>query len=662
MTPQARACWPARGGSLPAWLASLGLMLLVCAAGCANESGGKAAVPATTQPAIHLLQAQLLSVPGDGFTPPPLNPPEAALTADGWEPVALPYKVRRNVTGPFGPRRTVTDWYQLDLTGLAPSAESTYLYIPRWKTIGQLAIYADGKLLYQSEGSLVYNDYNHPLLLRLNGAAGLPAPATVLLRIDRLLTSGSALSTVWAGPAQEIVWRYQWRTFFQNQLPFAGISAFLAVGIFSLLIWFKRRHESLYLLFFIISAAAFLRMQHYYVGGNYLPLSDEWLQWLTVSSLMWLVTLVNNFMERLHKRPLRWLTPTLVTVTLACNLLTLPGSAMLVPSLVLITPLLYLLMLPFAVLISVDALRNALRTRSRDVWLMAGWFVGTIVLSAYDLALQNNWVNPEGVYTNPYGVLGLFTMFGYIMFGRYVGAIGEVERVNAGLAQRLRDREAELAASYERMSKIEQRQTLSDERQRLMQDMHDGLGSTLISAIRSVEQGGMSDSKVSQILKDCMDDLKLAIDSMEPVEADLLLLLATLRFRLEPRLEGTDVTLLWEVRELPTLDWLDPSSALHILRIVQESVANILRHTRATEIRVGTAVQGDGVQVIIEDNGQGFDVEKALGEAAGRGLHNQRRRAESIGGMVDWQSGPAGTRLTLWLPLRRGAADTARTG
>ena len=657
MTPPARARWRIRPGALPAWLAILALMLLACTAGCAGEPGNKAAANSVahpaTHPAIHLLQAQLLSVPGDGFSPPPVNPPKEILAAHGWETVALPHKARRHVVGPYGPRRTVTDWYKLDLSSLPASAEPAYLYIPRWKTIGQLAIYADGKLLYQSEGSLVYNDYNHPLLLRLNGAAGVPVPASVLLRIDRLQSSGSALSTVWAGPAAELVWRYQWRTFFQNQLPFAGVSAFLAMGVFSLVIWFKRRHESLYLLFFIISAAAFLRMQHYYVGGNYLPLSDEWLQWLTVSSLMWLVVLVNNFMERLHKRPLRWLTPTLVAVTLALNLLTLPGAAALLPDLVLITPLLYLLMLPFAVLISVDALRNALRTRSRDVWLMAGWFVATIVLSAYDLALQNNWVGPEGVYTNPYGVVGLFVMFGYIMFGRYVGAIGEVERVNAGLAQRLQDREAELAASYERMSKIEQRQTLSDERQRLMQDMHDGLGSTLISAIRSVEQGGMSDRKVSQILKDCMDDLKLTIDSMEPVEADLLLLLATLRFRLEPRLEGTDVRLLWEVRELPTLDWLDPSSALHILRIVQESVANILRHTRATEIRVGTASVPGGVEVIIEDNGQGFDVEKALGEAAGRGLHNQRRRAESIGGRVDWLSGPAGTRLTLWLPIRR---------
>lgn len=123
------------------------------------------------------------------------------------------------------------------------------------------------------------------------------------------------------------------------------------------------------------------------------------------------------------------------------------------------------------------------------------------------------------------------------------------------------------------------------------------------------------------------------------------------RFRLEPRLEDTGVALLWEVRELPTLHWLDPSSALHILRIVQESVANILRHTRATEIRVGTAVANGGVQVTIEDNGQGFDVEAALAEAHGKGLHNQQRRAQMLDGTVAWASGPGGTRFTLWLPL-----------
>ena len=109
------------------------------------------------------------------------------------------------------------------------------------------------------------------------------------------------------------------------------------------------------------------------------------------------------------------------------------------------------------------------------------------------------------------------------------------------------------------------------------------------------------------------------------------------------------------MQELPPLDWLEPSSALHILRIMQESIANILRHTRASWIRVHTAAGGDGISVTIEDNGQGFDVATALGNAAGRGMHNQQRRAQAIRGKVGWISDGTGTSFTLWLPLERHA-------
>ena len=102
---------------------------------------------------------------------------------------------------------------------------------------------------------------------------------------------------------------------------------------------------------------------------------------------------------------------------------------------------------------------------------------------------------------------------------------------------------------------------------------------------------------------------------------------------------------------MPTLAWLTPSSALHILRIVQESIANILRHTHATEIHVSTDVADDGVCIRIGDNGQGFDPDTVLARGAGRGLQNQRRRAAALGGKVQWDSCPQGTLFTLWLPL-----------
>lgn len=139
---------------------------------------------------------------------------------------------------------------------------------------------------------------------------------------------------------------------------------------------------------------------------------------------------------------------------------------------------------------------------------------------------------------------------------------------------------------------------------------------------------------------------------MEPVQADLLLLLATLRFRLGPRLENAGLTLRWEIEEVPLLDWIDPRNALHILRILQESFTNIIKHTQATEIRVATGVAQGCVVVTITDNGQGFDVAQGL-KNGDKGLNNQMRRTESIGAEIDWESSEAGTRLSLHLPIKR---------
>lgn len=224
---------------------------------------------------------------------------------------------------------------------------------------------------------------------------------------------------------------------------------------------------------------------------------------------------------------------------------------------------------------------------------------------------------------------------------------------NSSIAARVAiDLRFELADSHARLREIEHRQTLAQERQRLSQDMHDGLGSSLVSALRAVEHGRMDEVEVAQALKGCIDDLKLAIDSMDSVGSDLLLLLATLRFRLGPRLEDSGISLHWEVKDVPALDWLDPKNALHVLRILQEAFTNILKHTKTTEIRVETSVEGKRVVVAITDNGAGFDVVSAQ-QQRGRGLSNQVRRAQTIGAEVKWESNSAGTRFLLYLPIKR---------
>ncbi len=210
-------------------------------------------------------------------------------------------------------------------------------------------------------------------------------------------------------------------------------------------------------------------------------------------------------------------------------------------------------------------------------------------------------------------------------------------------------REQALEASQERLQRAEQQRLVDEERHRLMQDMHDGLGSSLVSALRAVERGQLSAAQTAQVLRDCIDDLKLTIDSMEAPSTDLVLLLATLRFRLEPRLKSAGIRLRWDVRDVPALAWLTPRHSLHVLRILQEAFSNVIKHAGAEAVVVGTIDNGHSVEVHITDDGHGFDL--ATSRPAGkRGIQNQHRRAAAIGATVEWDSSPKGTRFILRLP------------
>jgi signal transduction histidine kinase len=390
---------------------------------------------------------------------------------------------------------------------------------------------------------------------------------------------------------------------------------------------------------------------HFTVGDGKLVMSDAWFTWLTINSLCWMVLVMHFFLKYLHRRTVPGVDAFVVGLMLCIGVITLPVFSTLLNAYAL-SPVAYIALLVMGLVVGAVGLYQSRKAHSRDGLWLGAWALGGMVLGGYDWLLQNNYVNIESIYLGPYSNVGAFLILMHIIYRRYIAANAEVKQVNASLQLRLQEREEELLKSHQRLREIAHRQTLSDERQRLMQDMHDGMGSSLLTALLAVENGRIDAASVAEVLKGCIDDLKLAIDSMEPVQADLLLLLATLRFRLGPRLESAGIALRWEVVMVPALDWIDPRNALHILRILQEAFTNIIKHTHATEIRVATAVDHDQVVVTISDNGEGFLVAKGL-KSTGKGLTNQMRRAESIGAEIRWSSSAAGTRLTLHLPIKR---------
>jgi len=227
------------------------------------------------------------------------------------------------------------------------------------------------------------------------------------------------------------------------------------------------------------------------------------------------------------------------------------------------------------------------------------------------------------------------------MVQRFLDVLRDAEAARAELETRVREREQLLKRNFERLRESERIKAEGQERQRIMQDMHDGLGSQLMSSLMLIERGAVTNEQVAQILRESIDDLRLAIDALAAEEADLGSALGNLRYRIEPRLKAAGIELAWDARNLPEEIGLHPDAVLPILRIVQEALNNALKHSGARVVRVTfdmTRTSGlEFLDIRVADNGRGMSAETP----GGRGLLNMRNRAQRIGAQLNISSSPA---------------------
>jgi signal transduction histidine kinase len=196
----------------------------------------------------------------------------------------------------------------------------------------------------------------------------------------------------------------------------------------------------------------------------------------------------------------------------------------------------------------------------------------------------------------------------------------------------------------------------------MMREIHDGIGSSLLTALANAKHRNESPDTIATLTRS-LTDLRIGVDSLEPIGGDVVALLANLRHRMERELKGAGLTFVWKVNAAPPLPWLDPVGALHILRILQETIANCLRHSEGAtiEVRCGPSSRDGAAGILIEiaDNGIGFD---PAGTSRGKGLANMAARAEALNASFSCTSAiGAGTTISIWLPLERPVAEISET-
>jgi PAS domain S-box-containing protein len=223
----------------------------------------------------------------------------------------------------------------------------------------------------------------------------------------------------------------------------------------------------------------------------------------------------------------------------------------------------------------------------------------------------------------------------------------------------------ELRRSEERLRLLAQRQAQirEDERKRLGFDLHDNVCQELVGIAILVEslrrrlaplpEGVAAElDRVTRYLHELVEHLRVLARDMRPLLLRDLGLEGSLRSLAEGMASTTTRVNAEFARAIPRLD---EELEVAVYRIAQEALANAARHADATAIVVALAVREGVLELVVRDDGRGFDPTHGRSEALG--LVSMRERALALGGRLEVTSAPGkGTVVRLECPLVSRAA------
>jgi PAS domain S-box-containing protein len=228
-----------------------------------------------------------------------------------------------------------------------------------------------------------------------------------------------------------------------------------------------------------------------------------------------------------------------------------------------------------------------------------------------------------------------------------------------GLAVAFAD-QATLAIESARLRQQAREAAVIEERGRLARELHDSVTQSLYSLTllaegwrRLAKAGRLNDTddpmrEVGEIAQQALREMRLMVHELRPPALEEEGLLGALHQRLgavekragiEARLVAEDVV------KLPA-----PMEE-GLYRIAVEALNNALKHAAATSVTVYIRTDEERVELVVKDNGRGFDIDR-MDESGGMGLDSMRERAERLGGSVTIRSTPdGGTRVSVTVPL-----------
>jgi len=204
------------------------------------------------------------------------------------------------------------------------------------------------------------------------------------------------------------------------------------------------------------------------------------------------------------------------------------------------------------------------------------------------------------------------------------------------------------------------------ERSRIAAELHDSLGQNLLLIKNRAQLGLVGKGLppevreqfegISRLASQSVGEARQISHDLHPHQLDHLGLTRALAAMIDSAAESSEVVF-W--RKLENVDNLfSKEAALNLYRVVQESLNNILKHSRARRARIRLERDVREVQLRIVDDGRGFKTTGPVGGGKGMGLKNIIERVRILGGRLKIDSQPKrGTRIEVTIPVADGESN-----
>ncbi len=553
------------------------------------------------------------------------------------------------------PMRTGLYRYDLTVPATLKPTGLMALYIPRGGN--SLWVELNGHLVAEfGEVTKPYPNYaGYPLHALLPVEFFVEGPQTVSITVAGNAYSNAGLSEIYIGPLPAIEDMLESKVWSQINGVWVLSSATAVIGVMSLLLWVRIR-QRVYLYFAIASLVWSFRLQMPLAISPWLP-PQVW-TWLYNVLFSVYITFVALFSMDVIAHKGQGIRRSLWAFLIASVVLITLGVAFSHYQFRNIVLLMSLLVTLGATIL---AFRETYKQPESGRILLC--FAATAVMIAgardYVLIQVNNARYAIPTWGRYASILFMFVL-AWIIMERFSRAMQSYQTSARFYELQFARKQAELEATYDHLRGAEKRQAVDDERKRIMREMHDGLGSSLVTAMSLVDHEDAKQNHLGDALNNCMGELRMAVDALQPHDNDLLAALGTLRTRITPALERAGMKLKWDVEQIPAIERLTPETTLHLYRFVQEAITNAIKHSGATSLTLRTSFdwRREWVSVMIDDNGKGWRP-FAPSVRKGGGSDSLRARAHALGGIARIIDMKPGTRVQLSFP--RGSVSDVNT-